>query len=96
MRVYHEFFLVPGSRSTFTDADPDPDPKHCIILYLLLLRSVPATANKLSSAGGQSVNQTKLSDGENRGKEEHMFSHDPAAILSSFSKSGKVNLLDSK
>jgi len=52
-----------------------------------LQRSVPATANKLSSAGGQSVNQTKLSDGENRGKEEHMFSHDPAAILSSFSKS---------
>ena len=25
MRVYHDFFLVPGSRSTFPDADPDPD-----------------------------------------------------------------------
>ena len=24
MRVYHDFFLVPGSRSTFPDADPDP------------------------------------------------------------------------
>ena len=28
MRVYHDFFLVPGSRSTFPDADPEPDPKH--------------------------------------------------------------------
>ena len=28
MRVNHNFFLVPGSRSTFpdTDLDPDPDP----------------------------------------------------------------------
>ena len=26
MRVYHDFFLVPGSRSTFPDTDPDPDP----------------------------------------------------------------------
>ena len=24
MRVYHDFFLVPRSRSTFSDADPDP------------------------------------------------------------------------
>ena len=24
MRVYHYFFLVPESRSTFPDADPDP------------------------------------------------------------------------
>ena len=24
MRVYHDFFWVPGSRSTFPDADPDP------------------------------------------------------------------------
>ena len=24
MRVYHDFFLVPGSRSTFPEADPDP------------------------------------------------------------------------
>ena len=26
MRVYHDFVLVPGSRSTFPDADPYPDP----------------------------------------------------------------------
>ena len=26
MQVYHDFFLVPGSRSTFPDTDPDPDP----------------------------------------------------------------------
>ena len=26
MRVYHDFFLLPGSRSTFPDTDPDPDP----------------------------------------------------------------------
>ena len=26
MRVYHNFFLVPGSRSMFSDADPDPNP----------------------------------------------------------------------
>ena len=24
MQVYHDFFLVPGSRSTFLDTDPDP------------------------------------------------------------------------
>ena len=24
MQVYHDFFLVPGSRSTFPDTDPDP------------------------------------------------------------------------
>ena len=24
MRVYHDFFLVPGSRSTFPEVDPDP------------------------------------------------------------------------
>jgi len=24
MRVYHDFFWVPGSRSTFPDTDPDP------------------------------------------------------------------------
>ena len=26
MRVYNDFFLVPGSRSMFPDTDPDPDP----------------------------------------------------------------------
>jgi len=26
MRVYHDFVLVPGSKSTFPDTDPDPDP----------------------------------------------------------------------
>jgi len=26
MRLYHDFFLVPGSKSTFPDTDPDPDP----------------------------------------------------------------------
>ena len=26
MRVYHDFMMVPGSRSTLPDADPDPDP----------------------------------------------------------------------
>ena len=26
MRVYHDFFLVPGFRSTFPDTDPDSDP----------------------------------------------------------------------
>ena len=25
MRVHHDFFLVPESRSTFPEADPDPD-----------------------------------------------------------------------
>ena len=24
MRVYHDFFFVPGSRSTFPEVDPDP------------------------------------------------------------------------
>ena len=31
MRVYRDFFLVPGSRSTFPDTDPDP--KHCMNAY---------------------------------------------------------------
>ena len=26
MRVYHDFVLVPGSKSAFPDTDPDPDP----------------------------------------------------------------------
>ena len=37
MQVYHDFFLVPGSRSTFpdTDPDPDPDPKHWFKPYIV-------------------------------------------------------------
>ena len=30
MRVYNDFFLVPGSRSMFPDTDPDP--KHWYLL----------------------------------------------------------------
>ena len=26
MQVYHDYFLLPGSRSTFPEVDPDPDP----------------------------------------------------------------------
>ena len=32
MRIYHDFFLVPGSRSTFRDTDPDP--KHWLLDWL--------------------------------------------------------------
>ena len=32
MQVYHDFFLVPGSRSMFPDMDPDP--KHCMAIFL--------------------------------------------------------------
>ena len=40
MQVYHDFFLVPGSRSTFPDTDPDPandtdpDPKHLFYFHV--------------------------------------------------------------
>ena len=32
MRVYHDFVLVPGSKSAFPDTDPDPDPKHWLLV----------------------------------------------------------------
>ena len=32
MWVYHNFILVPGSRSTFPEVDPDP--KHCLLYYV--------------------------------------------------------------